>query len=144
MKAGNKALGEAFDDIWRHCGTRMMMVVKLMLLQVFDTPYAICSQKVPYVLRAALLLDTDMPREPSLWRVFLDRTLSNLRFMRCASLLGRDKNFVTEARSKFGLYCGLEDFSTVPGLALSTRSSFWTTKMRVTGSFDAHQVCNAA
>lgn len=57
MQPGIKTLEEAFNDIRGHCSWRVMVAVKLITPQLFDTSYASCSEEVTYVLRVAVLLD---------------------------------------------------------------------------------------
>lgn len=129
----NKTREKTFDDILRNSGSRRILAMKLISPQVFDTPYACCTEKVPYVRRAAVLLDKVLhdwklpnePREPSFQWVLLDRALSNVNFVRRALLFGRDNNIVRRARSECGIYCGWVEFSTVYGLTQSQRASFW-------------------
>lgn len=112
----------------------MIKAVKLLSPQLFDTPYAIYSEEVPYVRRAALLLHEvlhgsgfpDETQEPSLCWVLLDRDLSNVRFVRRASIFDRENNFYMQDSVKFGLYFALADFSTAYGLQKSKGASFWT------------------
>lgn len=56
MESRNKAREEAYTNIWRHFGRRMMVAVKILVLQFFNTPYAFCNE-VAYVRRVKVLLD---------------------------------------------------------------------------------------
>lgn len=57
MQSGNRTKEEAFKDIWRYCGGKMMVVVTFLVLQLFDTPYAFCIEEIAYVRQAAVMLD---------------------------------------------------------------------------------------
>lgn len=63
MQSENKTREKVFNEIWRLCDGRMMVAMKLMVPQLYDTPYAFCNEDVPYVRRAAVLLEKLLPGE---------------------------------------------------------------------------------
>lgn len=96
----------------------MMLAVKLLSLKLFGTPYAFCIEAVPYVRRAAVLLNKvlhggglpDETREPSLRWVLLDYALRNFQFVQRALICGLENNSFIRAFARFGLYCSRADF----------------------------------
>lgn len=110
---------------------------------------------MPYVRRAAVLLEAVLhgrgmsheTREPSLRLVLLDRALSNVDFVRRATLFDRENNVCVRSSAKYGLYWPVliawAAFSNVYGLQQSKRASFWPQTERVTDGLDVLLLCNA-
>lgn len=74
----------------------MMVNVKLLMPQLLDTPFACCTEELPYGRRAAVLLNKvlhgggfpDGERETSFCWVLLDHALSNIHVVRLLSIFG--------------------------------------------------------